>query len=449
MEKISTKLIIIMLLYFGFWIAQSFVSSLTSERARYATKTQQEIAANYVGEQSIMTPFVQVPVIAQCLISPTNEDNAKPKCREQVTRMALLYPEHSAWQPTVTVSDQRFKRGIYAAKSFETSGTISGRIAAPHISLAANERLDWSRAVWQLALSDYRGLDEMPEITVNGQKARFTLNEHDAPDNAIRLLTAPWQPNNAEATEFSIHLQFAGTQSLRMLPLGAQSNMKMHANWPHPSFFGNTLPLQKNIADKEFNAQWQSRMAGRQNSELLQHCLNTDDTENCLSWNNKSWQSMGVRFVDVSDTYSLTERSIKYGMLLIMLTFGTFFLFEVLHGLRIHPVQYALVGAALSVFYLLLLSFGEQIGFNWAYLIASIACIGLIVWYLRYALHNSKRAFSLGAMLATVYGVLYWLLHTDEHTLLIGSVMLFAAIAAAMFFTRHVNWYTLNDKIQR
>lgn len=139
--------------------------------------------------------------------------------------------------------------------------------------------------------------------------------------------------------------------------------------------------------------------------------------------------------------YRLVIRSVKYGMLFIVLTFAVFFLFEVLQELRIHPIQYLLVGAALWLFYLLLLSFSEQISFIVAYWIAVVACVGLITWYVRYVLQTDKRAWLMGSFLIIGYGVMFVLLQSEVYTLLIGSVLLFIALAGVMWLTRHVDWY--------
>ena len=146
------------------------------------------------------------------------------------------------------------------------------------------------------------------------------------------------------------------------------------------------------------------------------------------------------------DLYRLTERSSKYAVLFLIITFGGCFLFETLRGLRIHPVQYTLVGAAVCIFYLLLLSLGEYTGFTAAYLIAALACNSLITGYLSVVLGGLRRAAILGGLLLTAYAVLYLLLQTSRYTLLIGSLLLFAALAATMYGTRHFDWYTLKNR---
>ncbi|PID66133.1 MAG: hypothetical protein CR975_04565 [Gammaproteobacteria bacterium] len=149
---------------------------------------------------------------------------------------------------------------------------------------------------------------------------------------------------------------------------------------------------------------------------------------------------------NIIDDYRLVLRSVKYGMLFIVLTFAVFFLFEVLQDLRIHPVQYLLVGAALWIFYLLLLSFSEQISFVAAYWIAVVACVGLITWYVRYVLKTDKRAWIMGSFLMTGYTIMFVLLHSTTYTLLIGSVLLFIALAGVMWLTRNIDWYSYSAK---
>lgn len=141
--------------------------------------------------------------------------------------------------------------------------------------------------------------------------------------------------------------------------------------------------------------------------------------------------------------YRLVLRSVKYGMLFIVMTFGVFFLFEVLQDLRIHPIQYLLVGAALCLFYLLLLSFAEHIAFRLAYVIAVIACVGLITWYVRYVLQTDQRAWLMGGLLLAGYVILFVLLQSAAYTLLVGSLLLFVALASVMYLTRHVDWYAI------
>lgn len=156
-----------------------------------------------------------------------------------------------------------------------------------------------------------------------------------------------------------------------------------------------------------------------------------------------------VTYVKELGDYRLLTRSVKYGLLFLLLTYGVFALFETFKGLNIHPMQYLLVGAALAIFYLLLLAFTEHVGFRLAYQIAFVACVGLITMYVSYVLHSKARALLLGGLLSFGYQVLFVLLQTKVYTLLAGSILLFMSLAAVMFFTRNVDWYALSEAAEQ
>jgi inner membrane protein len=158
--------------------------------------------------------------------------------------------------------------------------------------------------------------------------------------------------------------------------------------------------------------------------------------------------SFGVSFIQAVDVYLMTDRAIKYALLFLVITFGAFFLFEILKDLRIHPMQYALVGAALAVFYGLLLSFSEHVSFATAYGASSVACISLITFYVSYVLKSVGRSLLLSMVLTAMYGTLFVILQSEDFTMMLGSVLVFILIAVMMFLTRHVDWYELGQKTQ-
>ncbi|MCP2039886.1 inner membrane protein [Neisseria sp. HSC-16F19] len=449
MERISIKIIGIALMCMLFWICLLIVNGAVSERERYARQVAEDIAQAHVGSQTLLAPFVMVPVWSVCeeaaeipaAQAASAPASAAAACTPKLLRHAVLAPFESEWTQDWQVSDEQFKRGIYAVQSYQGSLNLKGRIRPEALALNAGEAADWRNARWLLGLGDRRGLASAPKFTVGGREHELAFTE--GIHNRMRWLGAPAVFQTLGTQEFTLNLNLAGTRTFALHPIGDHTRLSMQANWPHPSFGGDSLPVQKNIHAAGFNAVWDNTAAGQENAQRLQACLARPDNErdSCLYGN---WYSLDVSFVDTVNNYSLTERSVKYGMLFILLTFGTFFVYEVLRGLRVHPVQYLLVGAALTVFYLLLLSFSEQFGFAWSYLGASAACIALIGWYLRYVLQQASHALGFSLLLAALYGVLFWLLHTDEHTLMIGSVLLFAAIALMMFFTRNVDWYAVS-----
>lgn len=457
MERISVKVAGIVFLCLLFWLCLLAVQGMVRERQSYAQQVVDAIGHEYIGEQIIMAPFVRVPIMSVCpkTDSVAAVGGSKPAkdrlskaaaCTPKAVRTVVLAPQQTQWQQHWQVSNQQFKRGLYAAKSYSGQVLVKGRVDARSVALTKSETADWAQAQWQMAVSDRRGLAAMPVLKTAQGEHPFVLQQAAPADGSMRWLQAAAVLNGGDAQDFSIRFELSGTEAVSILPIGENTRLDMQAGWPHPHFSGTNLPLEKSIDAKGFGARWHNPAGGQDNAALLQGCLNqeTDAAARC-TWND-NWQRMGVRFVDTTDNYTLAERSLKYGMLFIVLTFGTFFLYEVLRDLRIHPVQYVLVGAALTVFYLLLLSFSEQVGFSWAYLCAATACIGLIGWYLRYVFHRRQHAVLCSGALVLLYAMLYWLLHTDENTLMIGSVLVFALIALAMFLTRHVDWYAVSAK---
>jgi len=150
-----------------------------------------------------------------------------------------------------------------------------------------------------------------------------------------------------------------------------------------------------------------------------------------------------VSLFDPINPYMQADRASKYGLLFVLLTFVGFFMFELIKRLAIHPIQYGLVGLALAIFFLLLLSLSEHVEFWIAYLIASVACIGLLGVYLSSVLRSRARGLGFAAMLTLLYAALYGLLVSEDNALVLGSLMLFAILAAIMLVTRKVDWYAL------
>jgi inner membrane protein len=215
--------------------------------------------------------------------------------------------------------------------------------------------------------------------------------------------------------------------------------MTMQGGWPHPSFFGQFLPEARQVTPEGFTAAWATtRLAAN-----MDHHINT-----YLRGNQGLDGLIGVRFIEPADSYVQSDRALKYSLLFIGLSFSAFFLFEVLKRLAIHPLQYGLTGAALALFYLLLLSLSEHLGFALAYAVATAACVALVGYYLIYVLGGIGWGLGFGVLLGGVFGILYVLISLEDYALLAGSLTLFGFLALAMVLTRKVDWYQLSDGLQ-
>jgi len=211
------------------------------------------------------------------------------------------------------------------------------------------------------------------------------------------------------------------------------------SDWPHPSFVGQFLPREREITRNGFSADWRTSFFATNLEEALLRCPAQADPahEDCRDFGSRHF---GVSFVDPVDQYLKSERAVKYGFLFILLTFAGFFLLEVLRRFSVHPVQYGLVGLALALFFLLLLSFSEHIGFAAAYVFSAVACVGLIAYYVSHVLGSRTHGAGFGGALAVLYALLYAILGSEDYALLTGSMLVFGLLALVMVLTRRVNW---------
>jgi inner membrane protein len=253
----------------------------------------------------------------------------------------------------------------------------------------------------------------------------------------MHATVTPVDPTTPQRLPYSLAITLQGTESLEIVPVADNNRVNLKSDWPHPSFGGQFLPQPESqqIGKDGFAAQWTITALASNAQQQVQALF--DGRKSGLS----SIERLEVGFIEPIDIYSLSDRALKYGFLFIGLTFGCFLLFEVLKRLPIHPAQYGLVGLALATFFLLLIALSEHIDFWIAYLVAATACIALLGFYLSAVLHGVKRAMSFTIMLTALYGTLYGLLVSEDNALLLGSLLVFALIAAAMTLTREVDWY--------
>ena len=223
-----------------------------------------------------------------------------------------------------------------------------------------------------------------------------------------------------------------GADSVAFAPVGDQNDFSLKSTWPHPSFDGAFLPNNRTVDARGFTGNWRVTS------------FNTKAREQIISGDGEGAIEMAsVSVIEPVNVYLQAERATKYGALFVMLTFASFFMYETVKRLRIHPIQYTLVGLSLALFFLLLLSLSEHIKFAYAYFAASGACIGLLAFYLSFVLHSVKRGAVFAVLLAVLYAALYGLLLSEDNALMLGSLLLFAILAGIMTLTRRVDWYSL------
>jgi len=445
------KLLFIGLVGLVLLIPMARITWLIAEREMRQQEAESEVRQIWGGPQEIGGPVLRVPYTRRVSV---REDSPDPNAiavpagdgTEGVTtvlRTEYLHLLPEALHVEVQVVPEVRHRGLFEIVVYTARLELRGHFRGPAVDRWSIDpsALRWQETRLDLGLGELRGVREDPRLRWRGEAVEL---EPAADPNALlprgiaapRLATGPLADGGR--VDFSLDLRVGGSGALRFLPLGRETRVTVTSPWPDPSFQGAFLPLSHRVGDDGFEAAWTVPYFAR---SYPQSWAGAD--AGAAMRGEVAASAFGVEFLRPVDFYQRVSRCTKYAVLFIGLTFGTFFLFELLAGLRIHPVQYLMVGAAMCVFYLLLLALAEHLGFGAAYLAAAVATVGLIGGYSAAVLRTKARTAGLTAALAGLYGVLYVLVQLRSYALLVGSVGLFAALAVAMVLTRRVDWYAL------
>jgi inner membrane protein len=282
-------------------------------------------------------------------------------------------------------------------------------------------------------VSDARGIRNSPQLTLDGEKHPFSPGSITPINgNGIHVALPALDPGQSHTPRFDFPFDLQGMTTLALAPIADTTAMTLKSSWPHPSFGGSFLPRDRRVSAQGFNAQWLVTNLARNTA------VNANPNQSVTP------ETFLVDFIDPVDVYLLSERAVKYGLMFVILVFTAFFMFEVLRGLRMHPLQYLLVGLAMAMFFLLIISLSEHIPFLAAYSVSGAVCVMLIGIYLAGVLKNRRLAVAFSAGIALLYAVLYGVLQSEDNALLMGSLVLFAALASVMLLTRRMDWYRLN-----
>ena len=434
-KNLSLKLGTIALLVVALLIPLLMIGGLIDERQSLRDSVVDDIAQSSANAQQISGPLLVVPYSRYERVWKVQDGKSFQETRMKHGFLTFL-PETFVLDGTA--STELRSRGIYEARLFHASSHVSGQFKIP-AHWGIKDDLDdyrFDTPFIAVGISDIRGIQNGLKLQVNGRTLDFAAGSKlDWLGGGVHALLGELDRSSELRLDYAYDLNLQGTGQLYILPVGRDSSVTLAANWPHPSFIGNALPSNREIDDKGFKAHWQTSFFSTNLEEILARCV---DTVTCEDYHARAF---GVSFVDPVDQYLKSERAIKYALLFIALTFAGFFLFEVLRDLSVHPIQYALVGAALALFYLLLLSLSEHIGFGLAYLVSAGGCVGLIGFYLCHVLHSFVRGLGFAVGLAVLYALLYGLLSAEDYALLMGALLLFALLGVFMVLTRRLDWY--------
>ncbi|WP_374339451.1 cell envelope integrity protein CreD [Leeia sp.] len=419
------KLMLIGSLFLLLLLPLTAVERLVEERAAHRHEVRSSLMQSGNLPQTVTGPILVVPY-----------DVLNPSDGTVTTRQHVILPQQLAVKGKLK-SDVLY-RSLYRVRRFAMDGDLSGQFRLEPADLPAESNtLRLGVPYLVVGVSDSRGIHNQPELQWQGQGRAFM------PGSPLPMLSngihVPLPDLNLKAAadyQFAVNLQLGGSESLQFTPLGRDTRVSLESDWPHPSFDGNLSPTTRNVTRTGFTADWQtSWFATNLNQRVLEAVSGKERAELPTDMN------FGVTLVEPGDVYQQAVRAVKYGVLFVLLTFVACFLMETLYQVRIHPIQYALVGTALAMFFLLLLALAEHIGFPQAYSTASVACVGLITYYSRYMLGSRGRALGFFLMLSILYGALYGLLQSEESALLLGTLLLFAVLTTIMLLTRRLDWY--------
>jgi inner membrane protein len=424
--RITIKVVVIGFLTIFLLIPKVMIMELIGEREKTALSVKNEVMQQWSMLNTVRGPVLTIPYIEKVF------DNDKKVYSEEI-RQSHFLPKSLKVEGEI-FPEQRH-RSIYDVMVYESKITISGFFIAPDFgALKINPELVlWDKAELSVGINDLRGISELAELNWNDRKFTFSPGiENSVLGKDGITIKLPADIANTFPGEFSCNFRLKGAESLQFAPLGEVTEIKMKSAWNDPGFIGNFLPEKSEITKDGFTANWKVLHFNRNFPQAWK-----DDSYSVTG------SDFGVKFVTVADHYQKNMRSAKYGILVILFTFLSFFLNEIITKQRIHPFQYILVGFSILIFYLLLLSISEQLGFNSGYLISAVSVLLMVLFYSRTFLKKWSNSFILTSILALSFGFIFILLQLESFALLAGSIGLFAVLALIMFFTRKINWYNM------
>lgn len=419
-DNITLKLIIIAIIGGACFATSLMVYGLVSEREQRFTEVKREIASSW-GER-------------QVLVGPMLITHEKPVKKDEVALPVLYLLPQTLRFETKLVPEVR-SRGIFDTIVYTSHTKVSGAFSAEEVrKVAGTDRT----AIFSVGITDTRGIEKQIDLSWNGQPHAFNPSAKNVSLRSSGIHSEVPLYTGTALIPFEFEVQLKGSEGIAFAPVGKETNIVVTSPWPTPKFGGAFLPTVRKISEEGFEAEWNISSFG-QSFPQTGSTVELDPSQFLAS-------AAGVDLQGGIDIYDQLYRSIKYAILFILITFASFFVFEVLVGLRIHPVQYLLIGVSLALFYLLLLSLAEHIGFLPSYIVSTSMTALLITAYSARVLQSRRRAYPIFALLIILYGYLYFVLQLEDYALLFGSLLLFALLATVMYLTRNVNWFEPTPK---
>ncbi|HHI1668710.1 TPA: cell envelope integrity protein CreD [Klebsiella pneumoniae] len=404
------------------------VRELINERADYRSEVVDAIEQSTSGSQKLAGPLIAIPITETL----TRMENQK-EVNYQRSWVYYWLPESLAVAGKQTVESRRV--GIYSGQVWHNTLQIKASFDPLRLAALRKTNIVLGQPRLVVSVGDARGIGAIHAPEVNGNVLSVEPGLGISGDGAGIHMPMPALAEDNKPLEIAFSLDLNGTGEFSLVPLGRNSELQLTSNWPHPGFLGSFLPTQREVSAAGYRAHWQSSWFANDMGSYFK-----DDME--IPWSRLPAFSADV--MSLADQYQLTDRATKYAILLIGLTFMAFFVFESLTRRPLHPMQYLLVGLSLVLFYLVLLALSENVGFTAAWLAASLSGAVMNGIYLQAVLRGWRNSLLFIAALLLLDGVMWFLLHSEDSALLLGTGVLALALSVLMFLTRRVDWYALS-----
>ncbi|NOU60747.1 cell envelope integrity protein CreD [Marinifilum caeruleilacunae] len=426
-QSVGLKLTTITILMLLLLIPTSMIKSIISERKNLNRSVLNEVSSKWANEQQINGPVLSIPLLYEY----------RDKENEVIQQTKHLYILPDALKINGDIEPKTLKRGIYEVVVYRSQLNVSGTFDLnAKIDKSGLKEIQFDKAFVSIGISDLRGIED--QIVLNWGKEKLQVQAGSRLPEMMRSGVSIDLPNLEEeytkSVPFSFALNLQGSQNLSFIPVGGTTEVQLKSPWSSPSFNGNFIPKQREVSDEGFTAKWKALLLNRNYPQ---------------TWVDRNMgqrmqeSSFGVDLIMPLDDYQKATRSAKYAVMTISLIFLVFFLVEILNGKKIHPFQYTLVGLALCLFYVLLISISEHSNFNMAYLISAGVSSLLISLYSTSVFKSLKFTGILTSTILGIYTFLFVTLQLADYALLMGSIGLTIILAITMYFTRNINWYKL------
>lgn len=407
-------------------IPLTMVRQIIVERSDYRSEVEDAIRQSTSGPQKVVGPLIAVPVTELYI-----ELEGDKQIQRKRSYIHFWLPESLVVEGNQNVEARKI--GIYEGQVWHNDLSVKAEFNAERLSELNHPNITIGKPFVVVGVGDARGVGVVKASQINGTSLAVepgTGLDGRAQGIHIPLPDAGWAEKNLSVV---LSLNLSGTGDFSVVPVGRNSEMTVTSNWPHPNFLGDFLPAKREVSESGFKAQWQSSWFANNLGERF--------GDEKIGW--QGMPAFSVAVATPADQYQLTDRATKYAILLITLTFMSFFVLESMTSLRLHPMQYLLVGLSLVMFYLLLLALSEHVGFTAAWIVASLVGALMNGVYLQAILQGWRNSLFFTAALLGLDGVMWALLRSQDSALLLGTGVLLLALCGVMFLTRHLDWHAL------